>query len=77
MAKARSSGKSGGKARKSGKVKPSKARSGKARRPKAAGSAAVRARRPVSAPKPKKQAPVVEVPEIPPPLPAPIASFTF
>jgi len=28
-------------------------------------------------PKPRKPAPVVEIPEVPPPLPAPIASFTF
>jgi hypothetical protein len=28
-------------------------------------------------PKLRKAPPVVEIPEIPPPLPAPIASFTF
>jgi hypothetical protein len=77
MAKARSSGKSGGKARKAGKVKQSKAGSGKARRPKVASGATAKARKPVSAPKLRKPAPVEEIPEIPPPLPAPIASFTF
>jgi len=77
MAKGRSSVKSGGKARKSGKAKQSKAGSGKARRPKAAGGASAKARKPASPPKLRRPVPVVEVPEIPPPLPAPIASFTF
>jgi hypothetical protein len=77
MAKGRSSAKSGGKGRKPAKVKQSKVRSGKARRPKVADAAAAKARKPVSAPRLRKPAPVEEIPEIPPPLPAPIASFTF
>ena len=41
--------------------------------------AAAKARKPPApkAPKPRKEPPVVEIPEIPPPLPQPIASFTF
>ena len=69
--------------RKAPKAKPRKARPAKARRAKPAGGAA-KARKPalavkgpVKAPKPRRTPPVVEIPEIPPPLPAPIASFTF
>jgi hypothetical protein len=76
MAKARASRKSGGKVSKAGKAK----RSG-ARRPKPARSAAKAARKPLArASKPLKASrvvPVVEIPETPPPLPQPIASFTF
>jgi hypothetical protein len=81
MAKARSAGKSGGKARKTAKVKPSNARGAKARRAKPA-RAPAKAQRKAAAPsappmRVKKAAPEVLIPEIPPPLPAPIASFTF
>ena len=70
MAKTRPSRKATGKARKAGKAK-SKARSAKARRAKPVYVAKTRRK----APPPKVT--VVEIPEIPPPLPAPIASFTF
>jgi len=77
MAKARASRKSAVKAHKAGKAKGSAS----ARRPKPAGSAA-KARKPVAdavakPAKVRKAAPVVEIPETPPPLPQPIASFTF
>jgi hypothetical protein len=81
MAKARASRKSAGKARKAGKAKRSGAQRASARRPKPARSAA-KARRPAAhatakPAKVRKEAPVVEIPETPPPLPQPIASFTF
>jgi hypothetical protein len=76
MAKSRLSRKSAGKARKAGKQKSSKARSVKARRSKPR-RAAAKARKPAGALKVRKQPPVEQLPEIPPPLPAPIASFTF
>jgi hypothetical protein len=65
------------------KAKPRKARPAKARPAKPSGGAAkarkaaIAVKAPVKAPKPRRIAPVVEIPEIPPPLPAPIASFTF
>ena len=80
MAKAQASRKSGHKAGKPGKAKAAKARVAKARRPKPVHSAAKVAPRKSAPPavKPRKAPPVVvEIPEIPPPLPAPIASFTF
>ena len=81
MAKARASRKSASKVRKAGKAKPSGGQRASARRPKPAGGA-MKARKPAAhaAAKPmkvRKEAPVVEIPETPPPLPQPIASFTF
>jgi len=81
MAKARASRKSAGKAHKAGKAKRSGAQRASARRSKQAGSAA-KARKPaahaIAKPtKVRKAAPIVEIPETPPPLPLPIASFTF
>jgi len=82
MAKARASRKTGGKAKthRVGKAKAPKARSAKARRAKSTGPAPKDHRKPVASGKPireRKVPPPVEIPEIPPPLPAPIASFTF
>jgi len=76
MAKSRPARKSGGKARKPAKAKQTKVRSAKPQR-KPAGQVAAKGKVGGSGPKARKQAPVVEIPEIPPPLPAPIASFTF
>ena len=75
MAKARSSQKAAGKA---AKAKPNKSGSAKARRGNPARPSPAKARK--AMPKivrERKPDPVVEIPEIPPPLPAPIASFTF
>jgi hypothetical protein len=80
MAKARSSRKAGSKARKVGKAKAGKARSAKARRVKPARGPAKAVHKPAavgSTVRERKAPPPVEIPEIPPPLPAPIASFTF
>jgi hypothetical protein len=78
MAKARSSQKS---ARVTGKVvkgKPNKAGSAKARRVKPARPSPAKSRKAMpKLARERKPEPVVEIPEIPPPLPAPIASFTF
>jgi hypothetical protein len=78
MAKAQASRKSGRKSGKPGKAKPAKARVAKARRAKPVRSAAKAPRKSAPAARPRSLPPVVvEIPEIPPPLPAPIASFTF
>ena len=82
MAKAHSSRKAGRKADKATKVKRGKAPVAKARRAKPTRPVKARKVAAASAPKiilskPRRPEPVVEIPEVPPPLPAPIASFTF